>query len=178
MTKAKVSHAQAIRIRKELAAIIKDHFDNDGAVITHDDLATAQVDRNKSRRADQDVKDYGPEAVTTLRDQGYAIVPITARFPAGDPTKSRDVNNAVAGAGSGGNRMGWYQPSDEDDPYWIAYVGHQGKSGVAMVFHASKQDANRPTLLSATGRKAVAEVSVDALPKAEPLEQAVLSERN
>lgn len=173
------SQQEAQRIKRLLADIVQDVFDNDGDVITHEQLAEAHVKRNLSRSADEDVRRYGGVAVALLRrDKNYAIVPITSHIAnwTGNPANEEEVAATVAGLGSGGPRVGWYHPSSKDDWLWVFYVGHLSKSGTAAVFHAAKQVDDNPQLISARGRKEIAKRSAEALPvPAGRTERAVLT---
>ena len=151
----------------QLVSIIRDTFDNNGQLITHDTLAREHVSRHASLTAYEDVQLYGGPAVVYLRnEENYAIVPVTAGIVdyAGDPSDEIEVANTVAGLGAGGARIGWYHPSDKDDWLWVYYVGHLGNSGVRAVFHAARQIDNNPMLISAKGRERIAGRAVLGVP--------------
>lgn len=167
MTRRRRTMKEAHVVKMQLAEIIKDTFDNNGQLITHDHLAREHVARNKSTRADEDVQVYGGPAVVYLRNEAsYAIVPVTAGIAEfdGDPRDEVIVANAVAGLGAGGPRIGWYHPASKDDWLWVYYVGHLGRSGVHAVFHAAQQIDNNPHLITAKGRQLIAGQAVAGLP--------------
>ncbi len=180
MTRKRRTAKEAQQIKFQLADIIRDTFDNDGQVITHDELAREHVRRNGSVSAAEDVMLYGGPAVVHLRnDLNYAIVPITAKYEdfTEDFTEEQVVSNAVAGLGAGGPRIGWYHPSSKDDWLWIYYIGHLGNAGVMAVWHvAQRVDAN-PALISAKGRTRIAARAVDTLGSAGKTEVKVLQAR-
>lgn len=167
MTRKRRTRQQALETKAQLAAIIKDIFDNNGQVVTHDALAAEHVARHKSTTASEDVHLYGGPAVVHLRNaEHYAIVPITSRFSdyTGDPDDAKEICDAVAGLGAGGARVGWYHPADRDDWLWVYYIGFLANAGMHAVFHAAKQTDSNPRLLSAKGRRMVAGRSIAGIP--------------
>lgn len=150
MTRKRLSPKEARTVTTQLAEIIKHQFDHNGQVITADALSIMHVKANASRRADEEVAQYGGPAVAMLRDQhSYAIVPITASAEAflANPTTDPVAHaNAVAGCGAGGARIGWYQPSGADDPLWVAYNGHLITSGAKAIWHVAKGMSHNPGL--------------------------------
>jgi hypothetical protein len=178
--KRTIKEAEAVKVA--LAEIIKDVFDSDGQVITHDELADAHVKRNLSRSADEDVALYGGVAAAMLRrDEGYAIVPVTAQIAnwTGAPASEEEVANTVAGLGAGGPRIGWYHPASKDDWLWVFYIGHLIKSGVSSVFHGTEQMRRNPTLTSAKAQGQIAKKAAESLPApASAVEKKVLAATN
>lgn len=167
MTRKRRTAKAAAETKAALVAIIKDIFDNNGQVITHEELADEHVRRNASRTALEDVHLYGGPAVVFLRNhENYAIVPVTASIAAweGDPDDEVAVANTVAGLGAGGARVGWYHPASKDDWLWIYYAGHLLGSGQAAVYHAAKQVDDNPQLISAKGRTRIAGRAIARLP--------------
>jgi hypothetical protein len=180
MTRKRRTAKQAQEIKAQLAEIIRDTFDNNGQVITHEWLAQEHVRRNASVSAIEEVMLYGGPAIVHLRrDLNYAIVPITAKFDdliTGQEDEQMIVN-AVAGLGAGGSRIGWYHPADKDDWLWVYYIGHLGYAGIKAVFHAAQIVDSNPALISAKGRLQIANRSVDALGSAGKTEVKVLEAR-
>lgn len=167
MTRRRRSPNDRKRIKLQLADIIRDTFDNDGQVITHEELAREHVSRNASLTAFEDVQQYGGPAVVYLRnEEHYAIVPVTERIAqwTGDTDDEQAIANTVAGLGAGGSRVGWYHPSDKDDWLWVYYIGHLGRAGISAVFHAARQSEDNPRLLSIRGQRAVAARATVGLP--------------
>lgn len=149
MTAKRVNPVVAKRIREQLQDILRDLFTTNGPLVTAEELAVEHVKRNASVTAKQDVHQYGGLAVHHLRhDEGFAIVPVTGLIAhwTGTPATEKDITDTVAGAGAGGNRVGWYHATSPDDWLWVFYVGHQYKSGMMLVFHTAVQvDANGGT---------------------------------
>ena len=167
MTRKRRTIAEARAVQMQLVDILRDLFDNNGPLVLHDPLADEHVSRNRSRSAADDVALYGGPAVVYLRnEENYAIVPVTAGFDDfdGDPQDEVVIANAVAGLGAGGPRVGWYHPSGKDDWLWVYYVGHLGRSGIHAIFHATRQMDQSPHLLSAKGRRLLAERTIAGLP--------------
>jgi hypothetical protein len=167
MTRRRRTAKEAHQVKMELAEIIKDIFDHNGQIITHEQLAREHVSRHASLTAFEDVQVYGGPAVVHLRnEENYAIVPVTASAEAfdGNPADEVEVANAVAGLGAGGARIGWYHPANKDDWLWIYYVGHLGRAGVHAVFHAAQQIDKNPQLISTKGRGLIAGQAVAGLP--------------
>ena len=167
MTRRRRTSKDAARIKMELVEIIKDVFDTDGQLVTHEQLAREHVARHASLTAFEDVQLYGGPAVVYLRNHdNYAIVPVTASIAEweGNPADEVAVANTVAGLGAGGARIGWYHPADKDDWLWVYYVGHLGSSGVRAVFHAAQQIDRNPQLISAKGRERIAGRAIAGLP--------------
>ena len=172
MTAKRLSPKEAETIKKQLAAIITDHFDNNGQLITEIELAREHVRKNASLSAAFDVQQYGGVAITYLRSEfNYAIIPVTASVyafasamasPATVPAKL--IADTVAGLGAGGTRLGWYQPTGIDDPLWIAYNGHLGKSGARAIYHAGIVMDGNKGLLSGAGLAKVAQKVTETLP--------------
>lgn len=164
MTRKRRSPREAHAITMQLADIIRDTFDTDGQIISHEQLAMEHVTRNKSRRADEDVQVYGGPAVVYLRrEENYAIVPVTAsifEYNADDPEDEVAVANAVAGLGAGGPRIGWYHPASKDEWVWVYYIGHLGRAGVHAVYHAARQVDNNAHLISDSGRALITDRSI------------------
>lgn len=179
MTQRRLSPKAAEQIKMSLAGIIKDTFDSNGQVITHEDLAIRHVAANQSIRAESEVQQYGGPAVVHLRNvEGYAIVPITGVADAviGHSSPSDvSVANAVAGCGAGGARVGWYHPTSEDDPLWITYIGHQTKSAAKFIFHTGVIMNDNPTLNGPQMMGKVGDVMA-ALPKPPSEEERILLE--
>jgi hypothetical protein len=167
MTRRRRTTKERQAIKLQLATIIRDIFDNNGQLVTHDQLAREHVSRNASLTAYEDVQQYGGPAVVHLRnDEYYAIVPVTDRINewTGDSDDESVICNTVAGLGAGGSRIGWYHPMDKDDWLWVYYIGHLGSSAMSAVFHAAQQDTNNPRLLSAKGQRVVAARSIAGVP--------------
>lgn len=163
----KRSVKEAVLVKQQLADIIQDVFDNNGQVITHDELAKRHVRDNASLSAADDVQQYGGVAVALLRkDKNYAIVPVTGLIHSwtGSPANEEEIANTVAGLGAGGVRIGWYHPDSVDDWLWVFYIGHLTGSGTAAVFHAAKQVDNNPALISDNGQKRIAAKAAESLP--------------
>jgi len=164
MSAKRRSPQEAAATRKQLQDIIRDLFKTNGQLVTHDMLAKEHVRVNSSVTASEDVRLYGGLAVVHLRqDEGFAIVPVTAiihHYPGADTASEAQKVDTVAGLGAGGPRIGWYQPTDADDPLWAYYLGHQAKSGMHLIFHAATQaDKNPaltgPTLIDTVGKRAL-----------------------
>jgi hypothetical protein len=166
MTRRSRPWKDILKAKMQLVDIIKDRFDNDGQTITHDELARLHVAFNQSTRADEDVTLYGGPAVVYLRtEHAYAIVPITAKYAAFEAASEEDPNywrmaaDAVAGLGAGGPRNGWYQPTHQDDPLWLSYIGHLSKGGFQAVYHGLIQPADNPALSSPQGLARIATIA-------------------
>jgi hypothetical protein len=180
MTRKRRTPKQAEAVKLQLAQIIRDLFDTNGQIVTHDELAAEHVSRNRSITAAEDVATYGGPAVVHLRNEmSYAIVPVTSKVYDFSPDTEVElvIANAVAGLGAGGPRIGWYHPTDRDDWLWVYYVGHLGRAGVAAVFHASRQADANPSLISAKGRGRIAGLSGDSLIAPGKTETRILTER-
>lgn len=159
MTQKRRSPVQAHKTKVLLGQLMIDML-ADTQLITHEALAMAHVLRNKSRSADDDVAHYGGPAVVDLRrEKGYALAPVTASFHrlTLDSLDSAYAD-AVAGAGAGGPRIGWYLPSDEDDPIWKTYLGMRLDAAAAAIFWvaAHARDSESKGLLSPGGSQEIA----------------------
>lgn len=168
MTRKRRSKQEAELVKMQLADIMQDVFDNNGQLVTHDQLAKRHVLRNGSLTASEDVHQYSGAAVAYLRrEKQYAIVPVTQSLDdyTGDPSDEKTVTNAIAGLGAGGPRIGWYQPIDKDDWLWVYYIGHLAKAGLFAVYHAGQQVENNKQLNSSATRARIAARSIATLPK-------------
>ena len=167
MTSKRRSAHAAQHIREQLQDILRDLFRDDGPLVTHQALAEEHVKRNSSLSASDDVHRYGGLAVAHLRnDEDHAIVPVTASISDwdGSPASESDITDTIAGAGAGGPRIGWYQPTSQDDWLWAFYIGHLARSGMHLVFHAAKQTEANPALTGPTLMKTISGRSVPPPP--------------
>ena len=167
MTRKRRTPKEAAATKAQLVEIIKDIFDNNGQVITHEQLADEHVRRNSSRTALEDVHLYGGPAVVYLRNsENYAVVPVTSKIASwnGDADDEVVIADTVAGLGAGGARVGWYHPGSKDDWLWIYYAGHLLNSGAKAVYHASKQVDDNPQYISARGKTLLAGRAIRGIP--------------
>ena len=167
MTRRIRTNAEAKLAREQLESILRDMFQNNGPLVTHDALAKEHVRVNASVTAAEDVAQFGGSAINTLRrEDGFAIVPVTSHIHAwtGTPSSEEEIADTIAGNGAGGARVGWYQPTTPDDWLYVYYIGHRVLSGMAAVFHASDNVNSNPTLQGPTMLPTLKKLSVDKLP--------------
>lgn len=162
MTRKHYTNADIARVKGQLAALIEDMLLRD-PLVTHENLTMEHVRVDKSTRAEEEVGRFGGLVVVALRRaKNLALVPITAAYHS-LTAESTDVEvaAAVAGAGAGGARIGWYMPSGEDDPLWLTYIGMRLNAGAHAIFWSAKAAGH---LVSENGMQGIAAKTAAKLP--------------